>query len=148
MIRGRADHLELGNWNCVCYECGRKRKASTMVKNWQGYYVCKEHWEPRQPQDFVRNVPDVITPPWAQPPSDTFIQYCTPWGSTAIPWYAIPGCSIPGKTDSIWDLEPPITCLPYIVLVDETVDSSTYIEACTALVVEATLRLDGVIRIR
>lgn len=72
-MTGRADFWAAGDWNAVCYECGRKRKASALKKNWQGYYVCKEHWEPRQPQDFVRPVPDVITPPWAQPPSGIFV---------------------------------------------------------------------------
>lgn len=71
---GRADFLRLGDWNCVCFECGRKRKASTMQKHWTGYWVCQEHWEARQPQDFVRGVPDVQTPPWTQPmPADVFV---------------------------------------------------------------------------
>jgi len=65
--KGRADHLELGDWNAQCYQCGRKRKAGTLLRHWQGYYVCAEHWEMRQPQDFVRSVPDNMTPPWAQP---------------------------------------------------------------------------------
>ena len=96
-MTGRADWLDLGNWNAVCYECGRKRKASTLMRNWQGYYVCPEHWEPRQPQDFVRSVPDVQTPPWAQPmPADVFLNACTPNGSSAIPGDAVPGCAIPG----------------------------------------------------
>ena len=70
---GKADYLELGDWNAVCYECGRKFKASQLLRHWQGYYVCKEHWEPRQPQDFVRSINDVQTPPWVQPmPADTF----------------------------------------------------------------------------
>lgn len=64
---GRADYLALGDWNTQCYQCGRKRKASTMKKHWQGYWVCPEHWEPRHPQDFVRNVTDNMTPPWSQP---------------------------------------------------------------------------------
>jgi len=64
---GRADFLNLGDWNTQCYQCGRKRKASTMKKHWQGYWVCSEHWEPRHPQDFVRNVTDNMTPPWSQP---------------------------------------------------------------------------------
>ena len=64
---GRADFLQLGDWNVQCYQCGRKRKGSTMKKHWQGYWVCPEHWEPRHPQDFVRNVPDDMTPPWSQP---------------------------------------------------------------------------------
>lgn len=65
--RGRADYLALGDWNAVCFECGRKRKASTLKKHWQGYYVCPEHWEPRQTQDFVRGVPDTQQPTWTQP---------------------------------------------------------------------------------
>jgi hypothetical protein len=102
-MTGRADYLELGDYNAVCYECGRKRKASTLRRHWQGYYVCPEHWEPRQPQDFVRSVPDVITPPWTQPPSDRFIDVvpgaCTPNGRTAWPHYAIPNCVIPNFVD-------------------------------------------------
>lgn len=64
---GRADFLAPGDWNAQCYECGRKRKASTLMRYWQGYWICKEHWNPRQPQDFVRAVPDIQTPPWVQP---------------------------------------------------------------------------------
>ncbi len=94
---GRADHLDLGDWNAVCYQCGRKRKASTLVKHWQGYYVCREHWEPRQPQDFVRSVPDVQTPPWTQPmPADVFVPICTLTGRQGIAGLAIAGCSVAG----------------------------------------------------
>ena len=64
---GRAYYYAEGDYNAICYECGRKRKASTLMRHWQGYYVCVEHWEARQPQDFVRSVPDVQTPPWVQP---------------------------------------------------------------------------------
>lgn len=64
---GRADYLLLGDWNVQCYQCGFKGKASTMVRNWQGYYVHPEHNEPRQPQDFVKGVPDNQLPPWVQP---------------------------------------------------------------------------------
>ncbi len=64
---GRADFLQLGDWNTVCYQCGFKAKASTLVRNWQGYYVHPEHNEPRQAQDFVRGVPDNQTAPWVQP---------------------------------------------------------------------------------
>ena len=69
---GRADYLALGDWNCVCYECGRKRKASQMKKHWQGYWVCPEHWEPRQQQDYARAVGEGSTPPWTQPPPATY----------------------------------------------------------------------------
>jgi hypothetical protein len=72
--KGVADCLELGDHNAVCYECGRKRKASQLKRHWQGYYVCPEHWEARHPQDFVRALPETITPPWSQPmPADVFV---------------------------------------------------------------------------
>lgn len=63
---GSADYLKPGSWNAQCYQCGRKKKADEMLRYWQGYYVCPQHWEMRQPQDFVRSVPDVQTPPWTQ----------------------------------------------------------------------------------
>lgn len=112
-MTGRADFWTSGEWNAVCFECGRKRKASTLKKNWQGYYVCKEHWEPRQPQDFVRSVPDVITPPWAQPPADTFNFVCTLEGRTAVADVAVAQCAV---ADWVWNeyagavITPPTYC--------------------------------------
>jgi hypothetical protein len=65
--KGKSDYLQLGDWNAVCYQCGAKFKASELRRHWQGYYVCDKHWEARHPQDFVRGVQDIQTPPWAQP---------------------------------------------------------------------------------
>lgn len=97
---GQADYLALGDHNAVCYECGAKFKFSQLRKHWQGYYVCPQHWEPRQPQDFVRGVPDnqtvAVSQPW--PAVDTFIGICTINGSSAIPSYATPACMIPSRT--------------------------------------------------
>lgn len=99
---GRADYFALGDWNVVCYQCGRKRKASTLVKHWQGYYVCKEHWETRQPQDFVRSVPDVQTPPWAQPmPAAIFRSFCTIAGSTGVAGIGVAGCAVTGRPTGV-----------------------------------------------
>lgn len=71
--KGRADYLELGDWNALCSMCGQKRKASMLIKNWQGQYRCPEHDEPRHPQDFVRGVADDTSVPWVQSvPTDTF----------------------------------------------------------------------------
>lgn len=97
-VKGRADYLALGDWNVACSMCGRKRKASEMVKNWQGLYRCKEHNEPRQPQDFVKAVPDIQTPPFTQESGETFVAVCSFNGLSAIPGYAIAGCAIPGRT--------------------------------------------------
>lgn len=98
-MTGRADYLELGNWNAVCYQCGRKRKASMLRKHWQGYYVCPEHWESRQPQDFVRAIPENPTPPWTQPmPADSFTYVCTLQGQSGYAGVGVAGCMISGRT--------------------------------------------------
>lgn len=96
-MKGRRDYYHPGDWNAVCSMCGRKRKASELVRNWQGMYRCREHNEARQPQDFVRGVQEVISPPWTQPPKDTYVVFCTLEGMAAIPDYAIPGCMVPGN---------------------------------------------------
>ena len=97
---GKADYYKPGDWNSVCYECGMKFKASSLKRHWQGYYVCPEHWEPRQPQDFVRAQADTQTPPWAQPqPADT--DSIGRYADCAVPpsWFDV---SIAGES---WDGE-------------------------------------------
>src|SRR3990167_5759895 len=74
---GRADYLDLGNWNAQCGLCGRKRKASDMKVlppgvPGAGLHVCMEHNYERNPQDFVRGIPDKVTPPWTQPQVDVY----------------------------------------------------------------------------
>ena len=72
-MTGRADYYAPGDYNSICFECGRKRKASELKRHWQGYDVCPEHWEPRQPQDFVRALPDLKALERVQPyPADLF----------------------------------------------------------------------------
>lgn len=72
---GRADYLQLGDWNAACGYCGRKRKASELKQlppgvPGAGLYVCPEHWFEQQPQDFVRGIPDQPAAPWVQPSVD------------------------------------------------------------------------------
>lgn len=64
---GRADYYKPGSWNAICYECGFKRKGDELLRYWQGYFLCERCWNPRQPQDFARTLPDNPTPPWTQP---------------------------------------------------------------------------------
>lgn len=42
-----------------------------------GLYRCPEHNDVRQPQDFVRNVKDDMSVPWAQQPQIAFTSFCT-----------------------------------------------------------------------
>lgn len=83
--KGRADYLALGDWNAACSMCGRKRKASELVRNWQGLMRCPEHNEPRQPQDFARGVKEVISPPWAQIETDNFITFTPTFPAKIFP---------------------------------------------------------------
>lgn len=77
-----------GNWKCYCDACGRLVKASELRQRWDGFMVDDKCWEPRQPQDFVRGVADIQTPPFTRPePSNTFlpiIYVYTPDGTTPI----------------------------------------------------------------
>ena len=92
------DHFVPGDHNAICFECGRKKKASELVRHWQGYYVCPEHWEPRHHQDFVRGVQDRQEAPWVQHQIDAFVAMCEPNDQCAVPNYAIPGCAKPDYT--------------------------------------------------
>lgn len=126
--KGRADYLQLGDWNAYCAECGRKRKASEMKKlppgvPGSGLFTCPEHWDARQPQDFVRGVPDRESPPWVQPLPDSFTTFCTYEGISCLADLAVAGCSIcdylpPGLTPVI-DIDPLTTESDVILTTEE-----------------------------
>jgi len=99
----RADYLALGDWNAQCDACGRKRKGSTLRLQWNGLWVCPEHWEPRQPQDFVKAVPEHPTPPFVRDWTSTTVNVCSPNSRTAISTFAIAGCMIAGYRDPAFD---------------------------------------------
>ena len=43
-----------GNYWMICDRCGFKTRRSDMRKTWDNLWVCKDDWEPRHPQDFVK----------------------------------------------------------------------------------------------
>lgn len=59
-----------GQWNVICDRCGFEYKARQLRKEWTGLRVCKDCWEPRHPQDFVKGKKDRQAPPWVRPDSD------------------------------------------------------------------------------
>ena len=72
---GKYDHYREGDYNAVCAHCGRKGKASEMRKlpagiPGAGMLVHPEHYVERNPQDFVRGIPEKQVPPWIQPPPE------------------------------------------------------------------------------
>jgi hypothetical protein len=64
-----------GSFYRVCERTGFATRAERTQREWQGLFVRREVFEPRQPQDFVRGVPDIQTVPYSRPrPADVFIQ--------------------------------------------------------------------------
>ena len=62
-----------GQWLVICEACGRKYKNTELRQRWDGFMVCEDDWEPRQPQDFVRGVADMQNTPWVRDEeADTF----------------------------------------------------------------------------
>ncbi len=79
--------LKLGEWNAICDSCGRKFKASTMRKRWDGLFVCEEDFEIKHPQLSMRVQADKQMVPIARPDpvEDTFLTgFCTPITRQAV----------------------------------------------------------------
>ena len=70
---GYTPRYDSGDWKAICDICGREFKASRLKQRWDGLMCCQQDWEPRQPQDFVRGVPDPQVVPWIRDePQDVF----------------------------------------------------------------------------
>lgn len=78
------DYYKPGDYNSICDQCGSKRKASQLKLQWDGLRTCEKCFELRQPQDFVRGVPDPQGVPWSRQRGElTFVDEATrPDGST------------------------------------------------------------------
>lgn len=67
-------HYVHGDHRAVCDVCGQTYLASQMRMRWDNLFVCKEDWEVRHPQDFVRAIPDDMrAEPARPPPPDVFV---------------------------------------------------------------------------
>lgn len=72
---GQADFLRVGDYNALCDVCGRKFKFSRLRQKWDNTWACEQDWEPRQPQDYLRGIPDNMSVPLSRPdPPNLFIQ--------------------------------------------------------------------------
>jgi len=92
---GHADYLDLGNWNAICDSCGRKFKASSLRKRWDGLMVCQEYFEVKHPQLNIRVPKDRQAPPWTRPEAepDLFLGVCTLINSQGFIDLAVVDCS-------------------------------------------------------
>jgi hypothetical protein len=63
-----------GDWWILCDVCNRKIEASKSKLRWDGFRVCADDWETRQPQDFVKPMLDKISVPFSRPrTADVFV---------------------------------------------------------------------------
>lgn len=90
-----------GNHWVLCDRCGCAVRSMEAKVTWEGYVVCPDDWEPRQPQDFVRARYDRIAPEGLIRPDEgdggLFIDpFCET--NSAIAGIAIAGCMIAGNT--------------------------------------------------
>ena len=60
--------------NAICDASGFKVKLADLVKQWDGAMVARRFVDRRNPQDFVRGVPDKSALPFSRPESpDVFL---------------------------------------------------------------------------
>lgn len=64
---GRANFFKKGEWLVICDVCGMKFHSGSLKERWDGLMVCRQDWNIRQPQDFVRGIPDPQAIPWSRP---------------------------------------------------------------------------------
>ena len=58
----------------ICDRCGFKYWNTELRREWTGLMVCRDDFETRHPQDFVRGVADRQVVPVSRPePADVFL---------------------------------------------------------------------------
>ena len=97
------NYLDKSSYNALCDSCGRKFKASQLLRRWDGLMVCKEDYEVRHPQTFLRVQREKISVPWARPyPAEgTFIRSCDIWCSSPMADYGTADCATVGGNINI-----------------------------------------------
>ena len=90
--------LKLGDYNAICDSCGRKYKASTMRKRWDGLFVCEDDYEIRHPQLSLRVRGDKIVVPIPRPDDldPDYVNVCYIWDRSGYAGLAEAGCAIAG----------------------------------------------------
>jgi hypothetical protein len=66
----RRNGVKLGDWLAKCDRCADVLYASQLRKEWTGWMVCEQCWEPRHPQEFLKGRKEDENVPWTRPDSD------------------------------------------------------------------------------
>ena len=91
--------LKAGDYNAICDSCGRKFKASTLRKRWDGLLVCKEDFEVKHPQLSLKVHGDKQTVPIPRPEAtDQFLQICYLWERSCYADLATADCALADYT--------------------------------------------------
>jgi hypothetical protein len=94
--------LKLGDYNAVCDSCGRKFKASTMMKRWDGLFVCREDFEIKHPQLSLKVHGDKQTVPIPRPEaSDQYLFFCSIWTNSPMADFGAADCATVGAMANI-----------------------------------------------
>ena len=94
--------LKLGDYNVVCDSCGRKFKASTMRKRWDGLLVCREDFEHKHPQLSLKVQGDKQQVPIPRPEApDQFLEFCDIWKSSPMADFGTADCAYVGGNTNI-----------------------------------------------
>lgn len=110
---GRKLHYRLGSFYRVDDRTGFPQRAERTRMEWDGLIVDEARWEPRQPQDLVRGVPDFQSVPDARPlgqdiyvgPISVQTTENAVIGQTAIPVQTIFGFYQGAKVGCVLDLD-------------------------------------------
>jgi hypothetical protein len=134
-----------GLWKAVCDQCGREFKSNELRLRWDNLMVCSDDYEPRQPQDFVRAIPDIQAPPWTRPEGqDIFVPFCTIAGMSAIVEYAMVDCAIVDYVSPLFNpIDWPLPCIPITISSPTTLGGAETRWACGQAAIEADLTLLG-----
>ena len=87
-------YYKKGTWAAICDVCGFEFKSDELRKNWKGLIVCREDYEQRHPQEFIRARHEDTTVPWTRPePEDDNIEICYLWERSAYADLATADCA-------------------------------------------------------
>ena len=110
---GRKLSYRAGSWYRVDDRTGFPQRAEVTRKEWNGLIVNEARWEPRQPQDLVKGVPDIQSVPDARPlgqniyvgPISVATTANAVIGQTSIPVQTIFGFYLGAKVGCMLDLD-------------------------------------------